>query len=334
MEHSHLWKILNKRSGDIWELKLKGEIFPISVPRLLPQETIDAIRIQAEANKTYRRGFIKHKYMLSSMIFCDTCSQPMFGHTHYKTKRRYYRHARDRKVDCRAVNYVRADDVENAVIVKLFGMFGDAKNIERAMERAIPNMEKIQKLKGEKPTLEKQLAKTQKERDRLVAAIAKGIITEEEASKQLTGIRERKVFQTEEIERIERELANVPSDKMMKRKAQLFKRQMESLYGYYRRYRRFLKMSFEEKQELCRRAFDGKDAEGKRLGVYIKTGGQNFTIRGLLWESEGQLPMSLGEAQEILGVELEYQEPDPFKRVKEDFSGICHNQSSSSNSEK
>jgi DNA invertase Pin-like site-specific DNA recombinase len=125
MNAANLWKILTKLSGDKWQIKFHSEKLNIhetvemTVPRLLPQETIDAIHEKAKGNKTYNHGEIKHKYLLSRMIFCNHCGYTMFGQKNHSGKR-YYRHARQdrRKNGCPSHRmYVPAEDVEKAVLI-------------------------------------------------------------------------------------------------------------------------------------------------------------------------------------------------------------------------
>ena len=79
-------------------------------------------------------------------------------------------------------------------------------------------------------------------------------------------------------------------------------------------------MSYENRRKLSQKAFAGKDAEGKRLGVYVKNtnGKWTFTINGILnadvnyalWVNlkEGSLPMEKWEMVDILGSDLVYVE--------------------------
>jgi len=149
MNHSNLWKILTKRSGNVWHINFVSERFginesvPIKVPELLPQETIKAIYEKAAANKTYTHGNIKNAYLLSRMIFCADCGYAMFGQTNRHGKR-YYRHARHRKKECRSSGlYVPAHDIETAILVNLFSMYGDSAALERAIKKAIPDMSEL-----------------------------------------------------------------------------------------------------------------------------------------------------------------------------------------------
>jgi site-specific DNA recombinase len=313
MNMQNLWKVLNKRSGDTWELSFYSEKLnidesvEIKIPRLFPQETFDRIRERAESNKTYNHGHIKNKYLLSRTVFCGHCGYAMFGQTNHST-RRYYRHQRFRKRECDVGCWVRADDLEDAVMVHLFSMYGDIENMEKAMLRAIPNSSKVAELRKQKQILEGQLEKAEKERQRLIKSIAKGIISDAEATKVIQGIRDREMLLTEEIEKIRPQIEKVPTEKQIKMKAELIKRTLE---GIYARPGRMSKMSFEDKRKIVQTACGGKDAKGNRYGVYVKKPDKigepiTYEIRGVLADIQGQLPMSLKDIQNILGLEEEY----------------------------
>ncbi len=70
-------------------------------------------------------------------------------------------------------------------------------------------------------------------------------------------------------------------------------------------------MPFDNKRRLLQAVFDGKDAEGKRYGVYVsKIDGEfRFRINGAFGEISHKFPISKKKAQDILGIEREY-DPD------------------------
>jgi len=87
-------------------------------------------------------------------------------------------------------------------------------------------------------------------------------------------------------------------------------------------------MSFEDKRKIVQTACGGKDAKGNRYGVYVKKPDKigeplTYEIRGVLADIQGQLPMSLKDIQNILGLEEEYVgHYNPLKgksKVKQDM---------------
>ncbi len=299
MNMPNLWKILTKRSGDKWEVRFGSsklninESVQIKIPRLLDQETIDRIHERAASNKTFTHGHIKHQYLLSRMIFCADCGYTMFGQTNHGD-RRYYRHPRYRKKECDISFWVRADDLEGAVIAHLFGMYGDIENMEKAMLRAIPDASRIGELREQEEGLKKRLEKAEGERQRLIKSIAKGIISDSEAERTILEIRERTSLLTEEIEKIRPQVEKVPTEGQIRRKAKLIKRTLE---GIYTRPGRLSKMSFDDKRKLAQMVFAGKTPEGARCGVYVKRSGKAgepviYEIKGLFGDIQDRLPVS------------------------------------------
>jgi predicted transcriptional regulator len=173
--------------------------------------------------------------------------------------------------------------------------------MEKAMLRAIPDNKNIEKLRDQKQTFEKQLEKAAQEKHRLIKSIAKGLISDDEAEKVITEIRERDVLLKDEIEKIKPQIANVPTEIQIKRKAALIKKTLRDIFT---RPARLDKMSFEDKRKIVQSAFGGKDAEGNRYGVYLhkpaKVGeAVTYEIKGVLDDIQGQLPMSEEEIERI-----------------------------------
>jgi len=318
MHQTYLHRILTERSGDQWEIRFRSkklnidETIPIKVPRLLPQKTIEAVRKKARANQTYTHGHTKHKYLLARMIFCGECEKAMYGQ-----KGKYYRHHPKNYKECQNVTYIPAGLIENAVLVHLFKMHGNIDGMTKAIERAIPNVDERRQLVEDKKLLQKQLADVEKERNRIVRCIAKGIITDKDAGREMTELRTREAELTEQIDKITPLVENIPTKKAIRREASLIKRQYRAIF---KSTRQLAKMTYEQKRSLVEFAFGGLDPEGRRLGVYVdKTGDTwSYVVRGKLQDvRQGRLPMDLaqavevmdlGEALEMFGTEREYEE--------------------------
>src|SRR5262245_17921410 len=91
-----LHTILMSRCGPTWKQTFKSkrlnicEEVEITIPELLPPETITAIRERARGNTHYSHGQLKHDYLLSRMVFCSSCGQALSGSC--TGPHRYYRH--------------------------------------------------------------------------------------------------------------------------------------------------------------------------------------------------------------------------------------------------
>ena len=301
----NLWKTLNHRAGDTWEQRFQSkelnidETVTVTIPRLLPQETIDAIHERARGNKTYCHGEIKHRYLLARMVFCSECCYAMFGQTNHGN-RRYYRHPRNRANPCDHSLWVGAEELEEAVLTHLFSMFGDVAAMEQAITRAIPDTTKVAALRDQKDGLDAKLTAVQREKTNLIRAIAKGTLTDTEAGATMAELRERETMISSEVDKIALQLDNLPDPKQIKRRASLVQNVIRDIYSDLGH---LPKMEYEKKRALVQRAFAGKDSEGKRLGVYVKKTeeGWTYSIRGLLMEPrEGMLPMGADEANELI----------------------------------
>jgi site-specific DNA recombinase len=294
MSVSNLWKVLNHRSGSAWECQFRNkrgnvdETVTIKVPPLLDEKTITAIKEKGQANKTYTHGETKNRYLLSRMIFCTECGYTLFGHTN-QNKKRYYKHPRYRKYKCPLKKWVPADRIEPAVLLYLFDMFGDVEKIEKAIERANPDMEKIEKMREELTGLKEKEDRVIKEREQLVKMTAKGIFTDEEADKNIKQIRSRLETINNRIEALENQLEGQPDPEKVKRKSKLARAVFVDALTRPgpKKMANMLYEPYEFKRKIVENAFAGKDVKGNRMGVYVTQTGDpkkpfTFEIRAIL----------------------------------------------------
>lgn len=277
MNFTNLWKILNHRSGTEWEIRFTNEKLNIdetvnlTIPPLLDDETISRIKEQAAANKTYTHGATKHQYLLSRMIFCDECDYALMGQTNHNTKR-YYRHPRHRKNGCPITKWVPAEAIEPAVLTALLKMFGDRERIEQAMKRATPDLKETEAMRDELAKLKATQADVTKQRSRLVKLVAEGTLDESEIADQINPIRERLAAIDDRIEVLETRLAEKPDPAQIKRTSKLANAVlMDALKNLGPKgIKKRLDAPYEKRRRIVERAFAGKDAEGRRLGVYVR----------------------------------------------------------------
>ena len=311
--HSNLHKTLMHRCGGVWEqtftckgLNIKETVLT-KVPSLLPEATIKALRHQAQANKTYQRGQPKHKYLFGRLVFCDQCGHAMSGQTNHNGHR-YYRHSSKNKcVKDGPKAWVNAEVLEEVAIRHLFQCFGNPKAVQKAIEEATPNKDKIKVLRQRHTRIEASLKEIEAARNRILGLITKNLITEDHAVKQLTELNQKEAGQQEEIQRLQNSLENIASPESIEEMSGL-------VAGKFRRYsdpvlRAKIKhadhhldeMTWDERRALAQMVFSGKTADGKRMGIYIEgIDGQNerrrkqwkYTIRGHFIRDWGQLPMS------------------------------------------
>ncbi len=301
IDHSGLHRTLTDRCGIVWQQSFNSDDLnihqdlEITIPRLLAESTIQAIRKKAKANKTYTHGKIKNDYLLSRMIFCGHCNYALFGQTALG-KYSYYRHGSDKnkKTCCRPKtksNQVKADVIEDAVIRYLFKMFGDPLTVKRAIEKATPNLKRLEEERERINFIEKELQKIQIGRDRILSLIIKEKLTESQASKELDKLQVREVKLTIEQQRLQQNQENNPTAEQIKEVSEKVSKQFKRSVRVSTAKRRsiskawFEKMTYEDKRNLCETIFSGRNTDGSRMGIYIEwdnKGRWSFDIRGHL----------------------------------------------------
>jgi site-specific DNA recombinase len=277
MNFTNLWKILNERSGTEWECRFRNENVNVdetvimTIPRLLEEETIQRIKQQGTANKTYEAGMLKYKYLLSRMIFCKHCGYALMAQTNHNGKQ-YYRHPKHRKHECTVKNWVPAEPLGKTVLLRILEMFGDQERIEQAIQRATPDLSKIEKLKEEMADLKDRKNDTIQQRGRIIKMVADGVLADDEVKDQIQTIRERLSAIEERIDAIEPELGDSPDLEKIKRKSKLARAVMADALKHPgpKTLEKMLNGPFERQRKILERAFSGKDRKGNRLGVYVE----------------------------------------------------------------
>jgi DNA invertase Pin-like site-specific DNA recombinase len=310
VNHSHLHKTLMQLCGDEWVQQFVCEALNVresvktEIPRLLPEEVIRAVRRRAEGNKTYGRGQdrYKHRYLLGRMVFCARCGYAMSGQYVARNGRRYYRHtyddrARATDAECCAKGtprgWVSADDLEERVFHFLFDTFGNPIAVQRAIEAATPNADKVDEARDRLRRLSAELDKLKASRDRVVRFIAKGTIDDADAEAELAELKKRESLLVKESDRLKADIAHAPSPERVKATAE---RMSDLFRGWSSLWckadtvnSRIEKMTWEERRALCQLVFGGRDRDGMPLGIYVErdgNGGWRFMIRGVLLDDE------------------------------------------------
>ena len=320
MNHSNLHKVLTRRCGDDWVQEFQPEGQPVErvitkIPRLLPEETIRAIRQKAEANKTYSHGQGKHSYLLSRMIFCEHCGYAMFGQTnHREQERRYYRHAHHRRIkECeQPKTWIPADEIEELVMLHLFETFRNPLAVQRSVEAASGDTAKVKEFEQRIVRVAAELEKIGRGRKRILDLIADEKISQDDAAGKLTDLKEREAKLNDEQGRLADFLTGRPSREQIEDVS----RKVSAAFGKYRRgswkvpqarmiadAKPFDEMSWEEKRWLVESVFSGKTPDGKRMGVYIawSEDGKDwtFSIHGHLIDAEGLIRWSEQRRQTV-----------------------------------
>jgi len=205
-------------------------------------------------------------------------------------------------------------------------MYGDVANLEKAMEEAIPDRRELKKLEKQKSYLEKRETTINNSINRIVTSISKGTITDDEAKGRLDQLRVQKEELATELDTINGILSSVPSAEVRNRKAHLTRLMIKRYSGLHSR---ISTMPFDDKKKLFQTAFGGKGSSDKRLGVYLRQSFDkkqeriHYDIRGILSETQSQLPMDLAEVAYIFGIDTdESGYYDPIDNTKEDENRV------------
>jgi len=164
-------------------------------------------------------------------------------------------------------------------MVHLFTFFGYQSAMEQAIKSDVPDYSEIKKLKIQRAKMEQEFKKIKTAKNRLLDLAEKSAILENDIKERITEHREREYLLNSEIASIDTKFGNILSEKAINRTADLLKCTFESIYSSGLE---FSRMSFEEKRQLVQLAFNGKDHDGYRAGVYIKKDGEaewSFTIK-------------------------------------------------------
>lgn len=285
INHAFLHKTITKRSGDthvitwdIPDLNIKEEVV-IKVPPLLPASTIKRILKKAEANRTYQHGQAKYPYLLAGYVFCSGCEYSLHSQTNHQ-QTQYYRHsrlprARDCDLDPRP--WVRADELEDAVIRLLFDTFGNPAAVERAMEEAVPNLEKIKEFRERHDRLNDELAKVERSRNTILKLITREKLSEQQAEEQLDELNQRESNLSEQMHALADSLDNSPSPEQIKATADEVVRRFTKVSTARRRavaraaQTDFDAMTWDDKRALVEMVFNGRTPEGRPFGIYVES---------------------------------------------------------------
>jgi site-specific DNA recombinase len=299
VDSSTLFKSLTQRCGDTWECRYVDrelnvdETVTMTIPRLLDQTVIDAVKASMEKNITYVRGNRKHEYLLQGMIYCRRCGFKLSSfRNNYGT--RYYRPSEYNK-SCTYKKFIPADAIETAVLIKLVQTFGDHEKVQQAILRATPDTGLRDELIKDRDNNVRLLRRIDVQKNNIIESIGDGVITKEDAKATLTKIK--KLYEDTQIliSNIDKELNNMPDPKHVKRVSLWAAKVISDATRNNPAI--IFKRSFAWKRKLVERAFGGVNHNNHPYGVFIDHVDGKFTyeIKGLLINTVNTLPMTEDE---------------------------------------
>ena len=186
------------------EIEIDEEVPVPQVPEIIPLALLEKVKARLNHNRTFNRHDLK-SYILSGFIRCGNCGKALSGQTPHK--KIVYRH---KPANGCTICSVRGNEVEAAVLDYLHNAFLDEDAFNKAVERAMPSADLRKDLLEKATKATKRLAKTEREIERLVDAIAKGADPGLLLSKQGELKTERDAL-TRRLEELDHEIAAVPS---------------------------------------------------------------------------------------------------------------------------
>lgn len=336
MDHTYLWRIFSERLGPDYQITITNkanrisETITIPIPPLFDDETIEAVKKQLVAKRTYDKGVIKYNNLLSRMIFCGVCGFALTsfpcnnGRTrYYKHQKHFYKGAVKMEFPCRFKYLVKADEIETAVLLNLVQTFGDPIRLEKAVSDATPDFSEIENLKKEQYHLNAELKRFAIQKDKIVEAIANSVISNDDARRSMEKIREQEGYIRDRSIIIENKLKSIPDPAQVKR---LSKFTGKVIYDVIRNNpRMMLEKDFEYKQKFIKTFIGGTDQEGRKLGVYVKetATGFDFEIRGILGTAQMSLPLSDEYLTETFKLDPEFHDFDKeLKAIKSSLHSL------------
>jgi DNA invertase Pin-like site-specific DNA recombinase len=280
MNHSNLCKTFRYGCGTEWGLEFHAEDLAIhetvsfTVPRLLDEKVVKAVQRKLLAKRTRENGHPKTEYLLRGKIFCLGCGYLLTPQWN-PGGRIYYRHPMmEQKRHCpyKPKPWVRSARIEEKVIQMLFNMFGNPTAIERAVKAAIPDCDQAVR---RQQSLQEDLAKIGKARDRVLGMIEKDLLTDDQAEKKLQELKDREGILQEELTKLADTLADVPTQEVLQCYVEKCQRSIFVLDDNGNEYlggnelQTWLAMTEEEKRALVCAVFDAPLADGTPSGVYI-----------------------------------------------------------------
>jgi hypothetical protein len=155
----------------------------------------------------------------------------------------------------------------------LFDCFGNAPALERAIEAATPNLNKVKSLQERQTRLQEQLAKNERQRERTRRHEHAETITEEDAAKEYLRLKNSDAEIQEKLRRIESELQHTQTPDDRKKLASAIAKKFRGMIAAAKRAIKkgpLEDMSWEDKRALVQSIFSGTTPDGRRMGVYIE----------------------------------------------------------------
>jgi hypothetical protein len=174
--------------------------------------------------------------------------------------------------------------------------------VQRAIEEAVPDLDKLNDLYKRHAQLKESLDKVHAGRERVISLVGDDEISDADAKRKLATLREREAKLQVELDQLNEQLRYSPDpaaiQKVAERAAKTFRQYSNAkLVAKTKHANRSLEdMSWEDKRALVEMVFGGMTADGDRMGVYVsKTEG----VRTWRYAVRGHLIQVAGSSQDV-----------------------------------
>lgn len=317
MNGANLHKVLCHRCGDEWEQRFVSkrhnidETVTIKVPRLLPEEVIQAVRMKSEQRNSWDKRGQKHHYLFARVIFDADSGKALTG-TSNSMGLRYYKPY----WGCTNRYSINAAVLEKAVLEELFLALGSKNSLHKAVFDGHPLGKVADKLEMDLKSKKEELSGVEQRLESYATAIG----TADDVAAFMARIKP-KIIELEarsktlkdEVAALEYRLATLPDEAEIEAKrgkwASLVKR---GLISYLQTGVALHQLPFEAQKKIVRLIFGGKDETGRRYGIYVKDLGG--TPRRCRFEAYGKLGMIKGWVEGRTGETFSLPDTDLYSR--------------------
>lgn len=268
---------------------------------MLPQEIIEAIRIKSSDKKTWDRsnGSV-NEYLLGRMVFDKKKDLTLNGTVNTRGQRYYKIRAEEKP--CYNVN---ADVLEKAVLETLYEALGCTESLQKAIFDAHPMGKVADKFKQDIEDKQKELSQIEQNIENYLTAIGNSADIAgfmERIKPKLIALETRSKALKDDISNLEYKLKSLPDteeiEEIRDKWAGLLDVQKR---GYLSSGVALENLPFDVQRKIIRLFFGGRDATGRRYGIYITDlGGKprqfRFEAYGRLGTITGSLTARIKES--------------------------------------
>ncbi|WP_184874750.1 recombinase family protein [Mesorhizobium sangaii] len=180
--------------------------------RILDAGVFEAARVRREATRKPRPEMHRRpKRLLSGLLRCGVCGSGMSTSGKDKSSRVRIRCSAHRESgNCPDAKTCYLDSVEELVVGALIEELREPRKVTLFIETYVAERKRlVASSQRNRSTLGAKLARVQRETDRLVDFVAKGLFSEEEVQKQLPALRAEKQLLQQELESVPHEVETV-----------------------------------------------------------------------------------------------------------------------------